>query len=118
MFKKFQEVTLIQSWDDKGTVSFEHAIVEACGKKQMTLRHIDGTMLGRNFLPTREQYSRAIVVPTSEFTETLALAHAEEILAYQRAHFARCLANKCGDAYDRSIRKDIAELHEPRVIQR
>lgn len=128
-FTKGQEVTYIASWDDKGSVFYRHAVVYSCGKKQMVLTDaVTGAEMGRNFKPevgtteTRWEgncvYSAGGTFPRvyGEELQALCLKIAEASLHQQRDHFARSLSGGWGESYDAVIRKQIAELHEPRVV--
>lgn len=118
-FKKNDTVAVIHSWDDKGTVSIRRAIVQAWGDKVIRLMDLE----------TREMFKYAtaaamvnrtghkIVANDSNATlEAIALKVGAEMIEYQKAHYARCLAGNHGEGYNNAIRRDIAQLHEPRFI--
>lgn len=116
MFTKGQKVTYISNWDNKGTVKITNLVVASCGKKQMILVDEAGVKFqGANFRPQSEQYSHGVVFPrlTTEEAEASALEIAAKIIAYEEAHFARCLAGNHGEGYNNAIRKSIAKLHQP-----
>lgn len=128
-FTKNQHVTLISDWDRKGTVTFRHAVVYACGAKRMILTDPEtGNEIGRNFRPAVGKLENSLVngcyyMPggtfprmTDEQAIEAGLKVAAAIQQYEREHFARCLAGGHGESYDASIRKGIAELHDLRVI--
>lgn len=51
-FKKGEQVIHIARYNDKGKFVFQRAVVNSCGKKQMTLSDATtGEMMGRNFCP-------------------------------------------------------------------
>lgn len=116
-FKKAQAVTYIADWDHKGTVTFRHAIVYSCGKKQMVLTDAaTGEEMGRHFAPELGSLTGTFPRMTDDEARAACLKAAEAILEDQRARYAACLARGHGDAYNASIRKDLAKLHEPRAI--
>lgn len=120
MFTKGQRVTLLCDWDRKGTVTIRQDLtVYSCGTKRMVLVDEAGVKFGEaGFLPQEDQgLGRKVIARVrDEDAEALALAMAEDVLAYQREHFARCLARHPDDAgYCSSIRRSITELHEPRT---
>ena len=117
-FKKGDAVTFISDWDRKGTVTFRDAIVHSCGKKQMILTDEQtGEEIGRHFKPEiGGEMGGTFPRMTEEEAVAKGLEIAERVLAKEREHFARCLAGNNGESYDNAIRKNIAALHEPRVI--
>jgi len=139
-FKKGDEVTFINTWDDKGTFSYTHAVVHSCGKKQMVLTGLDGKELGRHFHPAfhmpgmmRPCYSaipytdkRDIVYwngtvnrLSDEGAEKLCIAVGEAFVAARRVE-CQNLIEKHRDsvAYCRAMELTIKELHEGRAIKR
>ena len=123
MFKKNQKVFYISAWDDKATVRIIPAIVEACGKKQMTLRAEDGAMLGNNFRPQECQNgSRMDRAPVSLVLAADAFASREEIEAralVQAAYFRelqiehyeeRAAHSSTNVHYIASMEKSLAEV--------
>jgi hypothetical protein len=114
-FNKGDAVTIISSWDRKGTVTFRHGVVHSCGTKVMRIFDaFKGDEIGGAFRPVRAQAGEFGVYPgmtDAEATEAgIACAAAEQ--ASQRAHFDRCLAQGHGAGYDAGIRKHIDELHQ------
>lgn len=118
-FNKGDEVTYINDWDRKGTTFFRHAIVYSCGKKQMVLTDAEtGEEIGRHFTPARAEIGGAGTFARMTDAEAIsaALILAGNIIASQTAHLERCLQNDAaGEGYKNSIRKDLAQLHEPRA---
>lgn len=115
-FTKGDTVCWVADWDRKGTVRIVEAIVYSCGKKQMVLTSAaTGKELGRNYSPTPEQNCFSVITLENDRTkvEALALEIAEKIIAYQNAHYERCLAGDHEEGYTRMIRKSHAELHAP-----
>jgi hypothetical protein len=128
-FTKGQEVTYISDWDRKGTVTYRHAVVYSCGKKQMVLTDAEtGEEMGRHFDPFQGSLETVSLgygfkmaggtFPrmTAEEAVEAGLKVAASIQEYERQHFARCLAGNHGAGYDASIRESIAELHDLRAI--
>jgi hypothetical protein len=116
-FTKGQEVTQIADWDRKGTVTFRHAVVYSCGAKQMVLTDAEtGEEMGRNFRPVVGEVCGTFPRMTDEEARAACLRAAEAILDYERAHYNRCLSGGHSEAYNASVRKDLAALHEPRAI--
>ena len=119
-FKKNDLVTYIADWDRKGTVYYRNAIVHSCGKVQMVLVDAEtGACMGRHFRPVEgDERGGTFARLTEEDAIALGLHIAERLLVKEREHFKRCL-EKWGDepGYAAAIRKDEAELHEPRVIK-
>jgi len=77
MFTKGQKVTLFQVWNGQtGSYTFRQAEVYSCGKKQMVLNAAENPAdcLGRNFKPSEEQYSGALVLPAVSDAEARAIA--------------------------------------------
>lgn len=113
-FTKGDAVTLFGNWDRKGTASYRHAIVYACGPKRMTLTCAEtGDELGRNFSPLSEY-----VVPRRSEEETV--AHALQLAALfldrEREHLQRCIARYPEQVgYVAAIQRELEALHEPRV---
>lgn len=122
MFSKNEAVTLFQNWDRKGTVKVTNLYVYSCGKKQMILVDDQGVKFGgRNFLPTVEQHDMDEVHPvmTDEAAEAHALEMGARIAASVKARKEAAIAHYGKpetDGYTKAVRRDIAELHEPRCI--
>lgn len=118
-FNKGDEVTYINDWDRKGTVSFRHAVVYSCGKKQMVLTDAEtGEEIGRHFRPERAEIGDAgtFARMTDAEATAAALALADNIIVRETAHFERCLQNEtAGEGYKNAIRRNLAALHEPRA---
>lgn len=116
-FKKGDLVTYIDDWDRKGSTYYRHAVVYSCGKKQMVLTDAEtGVEMGRNFRPERASglgdqgtFPRL----TEEEARAHGIALAEVIIEREIERYGHCLTIGAGDAYDSSIRKDIAQIHEP-----
>lgn len=128
-FTKGQEVTYIADWNRKGTVTFRHAVVYSCGAKQMVLTDAEtGEEMGRHFSPKVGSLETVIengcyrmaggTFPrmTDEQAVEAGLKVAAAIQAYEREHFARCLAGGHGESYNAAIQKSIAALHDLRAI--
>lgn len=129
-FTKGQEVTYISDWDRKGTVTYRHAVVYSCGKKQMVLTDAEtGEEMGRHFAPdhgsleTVEMGGYAFRMAggtfprmTDEEAVEAGLKIAAAIQEYERQHYAQCLAGNHSAGYYASIRKSLAELHDLRAI--
>ena len=128
-FSKGEAVTLVQNWDSKGTISIRHAVVYSCGTKQMILTDaVTGDEIGRHFKPFRATATdfgdiRVLVATfpkmSAEDAERVGFILAEKFLGEQRAFYARCIASHGASAgYVQAIEREIALLHEPRVIDR
>ena len=74
-----------------------------------------GKEIGRNFLPTREQYGFNVVVPASEDAVAVATEQAVKAQEHERAHLNHCLTIGAGAGYDAAIQKQLDALHEIRV---
>ena len=121
MFSKGQQVTYFVNYDRKGTVQIRDLVVYSCGKKQMVLCDENGVKFqGASFLPTVAQYSMCEVHPS--MTEEAATAYAlelgakivaSELASMEAAIISYGYAEDAG--YNKSMRRKIAELHEPRV---
>lgn len=117
-FNKGDEVTYISDWDRKGTTYFHHAIVYSCGKKQMVLTDAEtGEEMGRHFRPVRAEigFAGTFARMTDAEATAAALALAENIIARETADFERCLQLDADEGYKNAIRKNLANLHEPRA---
>lgn len=133
-FKKNQVVIHFANLDGKGTWGFTRAVVKSCGNVKMTLENAEtGAMMGTNFRPDAERtYTRnwegksvthnwthfTLADMSDEVAHSICIGAAIIYLADQNAHFDRCLSQGNGAAYDASINKQRAELHEPRSIKR
>lgn len=132
-FKKGEKVTVISSWDRKGTAIYRHAIVYSCGNKQMVLTdEATGEEIGRHFSPcvgsleyTIKQHNGwqsaspaggTFKRMTDEEALEACLKVGAADVEYQTAHYERCLAGGHGEGYNNAIRKDLAMLHEPRAM--
>ena len=124
-FKKGQHVTLLGHWDRKGTMTYRFVTVHSCGSKRMTLLDDEsGECLGSNFTPYTELErvlthgtSTTITETNEEVVRSLCLGFAGEYLANERNNLNECMRrNASNSGYCKAIQKDIAELHEPRVL--
>lgn len=124
MFTKGQQVTFLCNWDSKGTVAIVDLIVHSCGKKQMILVDDQGIKYqGRLFFPTEDQlnFSRVVSRLSPEAAEALALEIGAQVATHEAAEKLRKIAHYgYGEehAYTRSMRKSIADIHEPRTLRR
>jgi hypothetical protein len=114
VFKKGQEVVVLGRWNDAALFYAMPMFVYSAGKKQMVLVDANGVKFaGANFVPAERQHNEFHwVKPAMPMEEALeqARAMAVEWKAYKMAHYERCLKANGGEAYDRAIRKDMAEL--------
>ena len=129
-FKKGQEVTYICSWDNKGTVYFQHAVVYSCGKKQMVLTDaVSGVEMGRHYAPevgdvaTVSGFNWGATFPrlTDAEAEVLCLQLGARIVEINREQYTVRADGTWGQkdkGYRAAMLKDIAELHEPRAMHR
>lgn len=128
-FTKGQEVTILRSWDNKGTAYFINAIVHSCGKKQMVL--IDaktGEEMGRHFMPVLAneenlgkacRYEATFPRLSEEEATRIGLKMGALVISEEIAHAEACIRHYAGDeGYEAAVRKGLATLHEPRVIDR
>ena len=85
MFTKGQLVTMLQSWDDKGTVSIRRLVVRSCGAKRMVLQEENGEICqGAAFRPSIEQWGFAFVLPRMEDEQAEAAALLRDFFARRR----------------------------------
>ena len=133
-FKKGQTVIYFASWDRKGTWYFKRALVKSCGAQQMTLLELSTEkMMGCNFRPNsmsvREYVYQGVAGVshysdctkadmTDEEAHALCLEFAAAELVRERAHIERCIAQSETAGYTKAMEKKLAELHEPRSMQR
>jgi hypothetical protein len=126
-FTKGQEVTILASWDNKGTVYYRDAIVHSCGQKQMVLTSAHtGEELGRHFRPVLGDIEQARafwlgVFPrmTEEQAVASCLRAAGLVLKTERTFLAERKAKYSHNTgYIRCIEKDEAALHEPAALNR
>jgi L-lactate utilization protein LutB len=117
MFKKNQEVTVINLWSSgskdakigngRVTVSVDHAVVHSCGKVQMVLNSETESYKGKFFKPQVEQYGIERVLPRMSTEDALRLADAlaEDYRQQEIARYNRILegAAEHGEGYVRSI---------------
>jgi hypothetical protein len=119
-FKKGDRVTVISSWDSKGTVSVRHATVHSCGVKVLRLTcDITGDEFGHDRSPVVAAPGECGVHP---FIDEASLEAAATVVAIayiekQKAHFDDCIArNRDGNHhYLRHMAEEKAAIHEPRV---
>lgn len=124
-FKKGQLVTVLKSYDDKGTVTYQHAIVRSCGVKRMMLTdEATGNDLGDAFfnpkvgsLDSVTGYNWYGVFPRMADidAEAACLVVANKVVALRKARYLELISER-GDA--EYYNKYIAELHEPRAHRR
>ena len=125
-FNKGDQVTLIGSWDNKGTVFYRDAVVHSCGKKQMVLTcAATGEELGRHYAPVCGDLAKVTsfnwigVWPrlSREEAETLCLEAGALVVKAEREHLAdrRERFADASPGYFAALDKAEAELHEPRV---
>ena len=133
-FRKGQEVTHIQNWDNKGTFTYTHAIVYSCGTKQMVLTDAaNGREMGRHYQPELGRLEASVMdrdgveyqlLPggtfprmTDEEAEAACLLAAANRNEHYREHYE---ALKLGYwAQDPAVMdREIAALHEPRALNR
>ena len=126
MFTKGQKVTVISIWSEadvnwKGEtrnlrMSFDHAVVHSCGKKQMVLQSDAESVSykGRNFLPTIEQYNGEVVVERLSDEEAIALGNdiAQDLItkriARQRTLVERM--DSSSENYAKQMRQQLAHF--------
>ena len=130
-FKKGDLVTVLGTWDRKGTVWYQHAIVYSCGLKRMILTNAaTGEELGGDFRnPKVGNVKEASgnggnwygVFPRMSDVEAEAVcieAGALMLTAYN-AHYDTCIErNGENMRYIKAIQKERAGLHEPRFLKR
>lgn len=129
-FAKGAEVTIFGGYDSKGTIHYTHAVVYSCGAKQMVLTDATtGNELGRHFTPAcateedattrsyREGYEATFPRLSDEEATRIGLRMAERSIVNETEHYENCLRRHADlSAYCDSIRRDMATIHEPRVI--
>ena len=134
-FKKGDEVTLIGSWDSKGTIWVREAIVGSCGTKRMALMDAEtGACLGRNFEPVRATESAVLDnwkvltfsrLPSVEGHE-IAMECGAKTVGSRRAILEARIENLRNgtevatykDVYLKHRIEELEALHEPRVMYR
>ena len=133
-FKKGQEVTYIQNWDSNGTFTYTHAVVYSCGQKQMVLTDAgNGREMGRRFKPELGHLEAGYgdrngiafhVLPggtfprmTDEEAEAACLLAGAAQNAHYAAHWEGLKATVWAHAPE-VMDEEIAELHEPRALNR
>lgn len=127
-FNKGDLVTLIGSWDNKGTVSYRDAIVHSCGKKQMVLTcATTGEELGRHYAPARGSLDKVTgfnwlgVWPrqSREEAEALCLEAGALVIKAVREHLAERRVRYADDKkFLAALDREEAQLHEPRALDR
>lgn len=125
-FTKGERVTLIQSWDNKGTAAYRHAVVYSCGKARMVLTsEATGEEIGRNFTPARGNMESVAAFNwygvftrmTDEDAAALCLDVGARVVEAARAQYRACVARNNSPEYRAAMDKNEAELHEPRVLR-
>lgn len=123
MFTKNQPITLFINRNNKGSVQVHDLIIYSCGKKQMVLVNEAGEKFtGANWRPQEEQSSFHRVTPrkTVEEADAYATSLAQHIVASEKARMENCISHYGypeEHGYTRTVRKNIADLHEPRVTR-
>lgn len=130
-FTKGEEVTVLNTWDNKGTVSFTHAVVYSCGTKQMVLTDATtGNEIGRHFKPVRSNGESLPVNASNGWELTfsrlsdegatrICLELGASIVAYEIEQGEKCLSRHSDhEGYCNAIKRDMEQLHEPRAINR
>lgn len=122
-FTKGQEVYLIESWDNKGTFSYRKLIVGACGKVRMHLLRMDGTTLAERIYVQDLGDMIGCFSPQDVFHAVdgfdpvvKALEMAAAYIEVRKAEFASRIARDASQTV--YFQKLIAELHEPRALDR
>lgn len=126
-FKKGQQVTFIQSWDNKGTVTYRQAVVHSCGTKQMILiDELTSEEMGRHFRPELGDVSKVTAFnwnatfPRMSEEEAIALCldAGAKVVAAERESIAACRVRNVNApaTYHRALDRDEAALHEPRAV--
>ena len=126
-FKKGDRVTLIRSWDGRGTAYYNQAIVHSCGLKRLILTDEEtGKELGRDFPPLNAAddpvplglsnsnvYHRLEGAALVAVGEELAKAEVERA----REAFEKAIETYPDDhGYCRVMARKLARLHEPRIF--
>jgi hypothetical protein len=123
-FTKGQKVTLIGSWDNKGSVYFSQAVVHSCGKKQMILTdETTGEEIGRHFRPavgsldtvTSFNWEGTFDRLSDDDAAALCLSAGAAVIVAVKAEIAN-VRRHSGDANYRW--EEIEALHEPRALKR
>lgn len=124
-YKTGTQVFLIRNFDDTGTVRVTPCTVASWGGKQVhLLDNVRGGNHGHRLYTRHLGYAYSAhllsVADTPDVTAA-ALKVAEGYIAYRRAQLMRALEvartmQNPPVGYENSIRNDLAELHEPRVI--
>ena len=114
-FTKGDAVTVIRSWDGKGTYTFEHSTIYSCGKVQMVLTDSEG------FRGERVYANDPSIVARGTDAEMVAqgVSRAVKFLEDKTAQYERRIAYevKTGqETFINGIRESLAALHAPRCI--
>jgi hypothetical protein len=129
-FSKGQLVTVIGTWDQKGTAFYRHAIVYSCGYKRMILTDATtGEETGSWRNPKVGDVKDAAgngghwhgVFPrmSDAEAEALCIEAATLMLVAYNAHYEHRIQQYASDPkFVQVMLKHKAELHEPRFIKR
>ena len=123
-FKKGDQVTLYQRYNNLGALRVTHCVVHSCGKKQMVLTDLtSGEEVGRHFKPVNgEGWTNEWVLPTvdAEATEAKALELAQLSIDREVAHLTRRLewaqTSDQSEHYIRATSEELALPRAPRII--
>jgi len=116
-FKKNELVTYIADWDRKGTVTFRHAVVYSCGKRQMVLTDAEtGVEMGRNFAPVVGELTGTFPRMTDEEARSACLVAGAAITEKEAADINLRIERSTSESYSEAMRKGLVELHEPRAM--
>lgn len=128
-FKKGDKVSLLGSYDNKGTMFFTDAVVYSCGKKQMVLTdERTGAELGRHFKPTVGDICEAAAFWKATFPrmdEATAVHNAElagaVLLLSELAKLELKIEReeqRGGDIrFVAALRYELTKLHEPKALR-
>ena len=118
--KKGDKVTMIKSWDERGTVAYYQAEVLSWGKIRATL--IQESNTARRFCtPKVATNNEQGIYPrmTDEAAEAMCLIVGRNVAAERKAQWEKDIEQNSHNAfYVAAIQKQINELHEPKAIKK
>jgi hypothetical protein len=118
---KHTVVWLFRDWDRRGTCAATECVVDSWGKQQIHLRETGtGQMMRHRFYTSHINQPGCHHIYAARDLSNVTdrgLCLAAEYLELRRQSLTRCLIISDNAYYLAAIRKDIEQLHEPRVVR-
>lgn len=112
-FIKGQKVTYFGPWNNKGVVSYTHAIVHSCGNKQMILVcEATGNEMGRHFSPRAGEPGGSGTFPrvSDSATKLHGFKLARDFKEKRISSLESYIAKSDNPYYIKSVREELSEV--------